>query len=120
MSYLKKKEKKEKSNQIQASNISKGCITVQPLMADRGNEINVVRLQGTAPAVTGESSGSASGLSPDGAAGVWTQQLSNPGTDTGLCSRAKSAPPVLQEHWPATSIINRNKYQVVNAKNIQI
>lgn len=85
-------------------------------MADRGNEINVVRLQGRAPAVTGESSGSASGLSPDGAAGVWTQQLSNLGTDTGLCSRAKSAPPVLQKHWPATSIINHNKYQVVNTK----
>lgn len=32
--------------------------------------------------MTSESSGSASGLSPDGAAGVWTQQLSNPGTET--------------------------------------
>lgn len=29
--------------------------------------------------MAGESSGSASGSSPDGAAGVWTPQLSNPG-----------------------------------------
>lgn len=48
-------------------------------MADRENEINIVSLCGRAPAV---STGSASGSNPDGAAGVWTQQLSNPGTDT--------------------------------------
>lgn len=72
-------------------------------MANRDNEINVVRMDGRAPAVTGESSGTASDSSPDGAAGVWTQQLGNPGTDTELCSRAKNAPSVLQEHWPATT-----------------
>lgn len=47
---------------------------------------------GRVPAVTGVSSGSASGSSPDGAAGVWTEPLSNPPTDTqpgGLCSRAQ-------------------------------
>lgn len=52
--------------------------------------------------MTGESSGSASGSGPDGAAGVWTQQLSNLGTATELRSRAKRAPSALQEHWAAT------------------
>lgn len=36
---------------------------------------------GRDPAVMGVSSGSASGLSPDGAAGVWTELFSNPPTD---------------------------------------
>lgn len=80
-------------------------------MANRNNEISV-RMHGSAPAVTGESGGSASGLSPDGAAGVWTQHLSNPGTDTELRSRAKIAPSVLQEHQPAST----NSRQVGNAK----
>lgn len=59
-------------------------------------------------AVVGESSGSACGLSPDVAAGVWTQQHNNPGRGTSgpsePHSRAKSAPSVLQEtagHWLA-------------------
>lgn len=63
-------------------------------MAKRDNEINIVRLHGRVPAVAGESSGFASSSSPDGTAGVWTHQLSNPGTE----------PSVLQEHQPATII----------------
>lgn len=83
-------------------------------MAEWENEINIVRLHGRVPAVTGESSESASGLSPDGAAGVWTQQLSNPGTDTEPsqpCSRAKSSPSELQEYWPVTiNSTSHNEY----------
>lgn len=53
-------------------------------MADQENEINVFRLQVKDPAVSGGGSESANGSSPDGAVGVWPQQLTNLGTDTGL------------------------------------
>lgn len=70
----------------------------------------------------GESSGSASGSSPDGAAGVWTQQHSNPGTDTEPSkprSRAIRAPSPLQEHWPAPinyTTTGRNQHWEVNVQ----
>lgn len=74
------------------------------------NEVCIVSLHGRLPAVMGENRLSADGSCPDGAGGGWTQQLSNPGTETEP-SEPRSRASVLQ---------GSHKFLPMNFQNISI